>query len=104
MDNSKRHRSIELAKHLEICWGVTSSPRLINKHGLEKSTKVHERMLERLAQGKLTGVKNLSGYYVRSLESEPDPITKLENPASEPIGDEFIEKYLAKQRARGQKV
>ena len=100
MVNQTDARSIELADTVQKTWGVTRALQLIDEHGYEKVHSVHERLVERQRLGKLSRIRSFSGYFVESLRSEVAPANGPER-YEESRSDEFIEQYLARQRARG---
>ena len=97
--NQTDARSIELADTVQKTWGVARAIQLIDEHGYEKVQSVHERLVERHRLCKLSRIRSLSGYFIESLRSE---IAQTDGPErfEEGRSDEFIERYLARQRAR----
>lgn len=99
--NQTDARSIELADAIQKTWGVARAHQLVDEHGYEKVRSVHERLVERHRLGKLSRIRSLSGYFVESLRSEVAPASGPER-YQEGRSDEFIERYLERQRSRGQ--
>jgi hypothetical protein len=101
--NQTDARSIELADTVQKTWGVARVLQLIDEHGYDKVRSVHERLVERHRLGKLSRIRSLSGYFVESLRSE---VVTANGPERyvESRSDEFIERYMEKKRARGQRA
>ena len=94
-----------LAVDIRLKWGVADAARLIAKHGFNLCRSAHQTMLDLARMQKLSHVEKPSGYFVSVLENSALPgRASWQQPdlSCSDRSDEFIERYLARQRERRQ--
>lgn len=94
---------MQLSVQIRTYWGVDDALKVIAKYGAERVRQVHEKLVELARMQRLSHVSNLSGYFIRAVERFVSPDRSQWQPTAD-RSDEFIERYIAKQRARGAKA